>query len=212
MGRPGGALYLGSLFVLLVLLRVAHAVAPRSQTTKAKGSKQDRRRTQSASCTQGSDCPSGSCDCSSSSGRRLFGAPISSCSCAPVSPPPPPSPPPPSPPPPARFQFSSSQVIDGVTVTCASISNTATYTQCDGLVAQGYAGFQNGVACDGTWKSTNPSATDLIGFCQSLVGSSSTGHSFFYRCTTTASRSTWNAGIWGMQNDNGLVDGIKCMY
>ena len=207
----GGAL---KLLVQILLLQVAQAqtsVTKARPETKVAAKQQRQRRRAQAACTTASDCLSGICNCASS-GRRLFGAPVASCSCAPASPPPP-SPPPPSPAPaPPLFAFSSSQIINGQTVTCSSTQTTATYTQCTGLMAQGYDGFRNGVSCGPVWKITNPTGSDLIGFCQSLVGSSSSGHRFHFACTTSTTRSTWNAGVWGTATDNGKVDRVECHY
>ena len=53
--------------------------------------------------------------------------------------------------------FAPSQHLDGQTVTCDSVENTATYTQCNNLKIQGLY-MANGVYCAG-WSPLNATAT-----------------------------------------------------
>ena len=112
------------------------------------------------------------------------------------------------------FAFQASQTIDGETVTCSSTTTTATYTQCSSLTRNGYLGFQNGVTCGPMWQTTNPQGSDLIDFCQTLLGfpNPAPAHEFYYACGSGATRSTWNAGVWGTANDNGYLADIRCYY
>lgn len=116
----------------------------------------------------------------------------------------------PAPPaPPANFTFAGSQVIDGSTVTCSSVQNTATYTQCSDLLASGRY-MPNGITCGPAWSTTNSSYSDTQGFCQSLTGS--TNFEVFYTCGASVTRSTWFSNVWGTTFDNGYTQHVRCYY
>ena len=111
----------------------------------------------------------------------------------------------------ALFTFQASQVIDGQTVTCASVVNTATYTECDNLLENGLY-FPNGVGCGPIWSTTNSQYSDTVGFCASLTGASGTsGAESYYVCNTTQQRTTWKAHVWGTFMDNGYTQNVRCV-
>ncbi len=105
------------------------------------------------------------------------------------------------------FQFQLTQQIDGVTVTCSSVVNNAQYAECDDLLAAGLY-FPNGISCGPLWSSQNSPYTDLMGFCQSLTGT--TMFDVYYTCEQTKARSTWHAHAWGMTMDNGYAQHVRC--
>ena len=93
----------------------------------ADGKCTQRRRKLTSCSSSGSSCANGGvCTCSQS-GRRLFGAPSSSCSCSPApspsSPPPPPSP---SPPPPQLYAVGSNGLTCAMASTWLGSSNFCT--------------------------------------------------------------------------------------
>ena len=108
-----------------------------------------------------------------------------------------------------QFQFEASQTIDGMTVTCSSTDNTATYTQCNDLLAGGLS-FPNGVTCSSGWSNTNSSYSDTQGFCSSLTGSMQ--FSAFYTCASSTTRATWSNQSWGTTSDNGYTQHVRCYY
>jgi uncharacterized repeat protein (TIGR01451 family) len=110
---------------------------------------------------------------------------------------------------PAQFAFSTSQTIDGATVTCSSVDNTATYTECRDLQKDSLY-FPNGVSCGPMWSSTNSQYSDTRGFCQALTGS--TTFEVYYDCTETTSRATWYDHVWGTFDDNGYTRDVRCYY
>jgi len=109
----------------------------------------------------------------------------------------------------AQFVFQNSQVIDGATVTCSSVVNTGTYTQCNDLLASGRY-MPNGITCGPTWSTQNSQYSDTQGFCQSLTGSNS--FEVYYNCTSTTTRSTWFNHVWGTFDDNGYTQHVRCYY
>jgi len=110
---------------------------------------------------------------------------------------------------PAQFTFNLSQVIDGMSVTCTNVVNTATYTECDNLQVNGLY-MPNGITCGPTWSTTNSSYSDTQGFCQSLTGS--TNFEVYYACTPTTTRATWFNHVWGTFDDNGYTQHVRCYY
>ena len=107
------------------------------------------------------------------------------------------------------FTFSTSQVIDGATVTCSGVTNTSSYTQCDDHLADGLY-FPNGITCGPTWSSTNSSYSDTQGYCQSLTGSST--FEVYYTCASSITRATWYSNSWGTTSDNGYTQHVRCYY
>lgn len=110
---------------------------------------------------------------------------------------------------PDRFEFDTSQVINGRTVSCASASSNDTYTQCSDLTVDGLY-FPNGITCGPSWRFDNSSYSDTRGFCGSLTGNP-TAESY-YVCNSTRSRITWFSGAWGTTNDNGYTQHVRCYY
>lgn len=108
-----------------------------------------------------------------------------------------------------RFHFAPSQVIDGQTVTCSSVTNTATYTECDDLQQAGRY-FPNGITCGPTWSSENSAYSDTAGFCASLTGNPAI--QVFYTCSASILRSTWHNHVWGTVEDNGFTQHVRCFY
>jgi uncharacterized repeat protein (TIGR01451 family) len=107
------------------------------------------------------------------------------------------------------FAFDTTQTIDGKTVTCSSTDNTATYTECRDLQADGLY-FPNGITCGPMWSTTNSLYSDTQGFCESLTGS--TNFEAFYTCDFTQSRATWYNHVWGTNSDNGYTQHVRCYY
>ncbi len=107
------------------------------------------------------------------------------------------------------FQFQLTQQIDGMTVTCSSVVNTGTYTQCNDLKAGGLY-MPNGITCGPAWSTVNSLYSNTQGFCQSLTGSAS--FEVYYVCSSTTARATWFNHVWGTFQDNGYTQHVRCNY
>ncbi len=107
------------------------------------------------------------------------------------------------------FVFGDLQVIDGADVTCSSVENTDTYTQCNDLLADGLY-FPNGITCGPEWSDINSSYSDIAGFCSSLTGSEAM--EVYYECDFSQDRATWYDGVWSTAMDNGFTRHVRCYY
>ncbi|MFT5582967.1 MAG: hypothetical protein ACI9VR_000544, partial [Cognaticolwellia sp.] len=65
--------------------------------------------------------------------------------------------------------FQTSQTVLGKTVTCGSVSETASYTECSDAQVDGLY-FPNGIACGPYWSTENSSYTDHESFCLQITG------------------------------------------
>jgi hypothetical protein len=108
-----------------------------------------------------------------------------------------------------KFAFSTSQVIDGKTVTCSSVTQGGTYTQCNDLKVEGLY-MPNGVTCGPIWSAANSAYSDTLGFCQSLTGG--TSFQAYYVCSSSIPRATWKNHVWSTFNDNGYTQNVQCYY
>ena len=108
-----------------------------------------------------------------------------------------------------RFHFATSQIIDGRTVTCSSVTTTSEFTECDDL-QEGGRFFPNGITCVPGWSTVNSRFSDTSGFCASLTGSPV--FQAFYTCSSTVERSTWFNHVWGTFFDNGFTQHVRCFY
>jgi len=135
--------------------------------------------------------------------------------------PPPPMPPgaPPPPEPPANtvgtsnFEFKTSFVLLGKTVTCDSVAKpTGTSTQCNNFRVNGVVGFRNGYSCDNVWSSYGMGGgADANAFCRYLFGSSQASHWSYFTCGSSTTRSQFSGSSWGSDvNDNGYIQHIQC--
>jgi len=112
------------------------------------------------------------------------------------------------------FQFMASQLIAGMTVVCAQVTTTPTYTECDNLNVDypqyGPIYFPNGVTCSGVWSNTTSPYTDTGGFCKYLTGGS---FEVYYTCSDSTPRAIWKNNAWdGIDNDNGFSQSLRCFY
>lgn len=105
--------------------------------------------------------------------------------------------------------FRASQPIAGRAVTCASVDNDESWTQCNGLRVNGQA-FPNGLTCGLGWSSTASPHTDHAAFCVQITGS--TQFVARYECDTMQERVTWSGGSWGTRDDNGYTHSLRCAW
>jgi len=110
---------------------------------------------------------------------------------------------------PERFEFASSQKIDGQTITCSSFSSNTEYTECSDLQVGGLY-FPNGIDCGPTWSTTESRYTSHADFCELLTGSR--GFEVYYTCDTSQTRVSYAGGVWGTYQDNGYTQDIRCDY
>ena len=107
------------------------------------------------------------------------------------------------------IRFGLNQVIDGRTVTCASVDNSnSLYTECLYL-QQGGLYFPNGVSC-GAWSSSNSAYWDTLGFCRKLTNSLTGTIYVYYDCDTSQTRVVWNTSVWSTYSDNGFTRILRC--
>lgn len=107
------------------------------------------------------------------------------------------------------YEFSNAQRIDGFTVTCSNVVNTATYTECDDFLVEGRY-LPNGVNCGPGWSTINSPYSDHAGLCQSLTGSPA--FEAAYECGVTVPRWAWSAYNWSYFEDNGFTRSLRCYY
>ena len=105
--------------------------------------------------------------------------------------------------------FTESQSVLGKTVTCGSVTNTGTYSECTDAQVDGLY-FPNGIACGPYWSTTNSSYSDHESFCLQITGS--TQFEVYYTCASTTSRVTLYGETWGTTNDNGYTESIRCYF
>lgn len=105
--------------------------------------------------------------------------------------------------------FSESFSVLGETVTCGSVTNTSTYSECSDAKVGGLY-FPNGISCGPNWSTTNSSYTDHESFCLQVTGS--TQFEVYYTCDTSQPRVTLYGETWGTTNDNGYTESIRCYY
>ena len=110
---------------------------------------------------------------------------------------------------PRQFAFDLDQTIDGMPVTCSSVINNGSYTECQDLQVNGDY-FPNGVNCGPMWSNSPSPYTDHAGFCESLTGS--TTFEVYYTCSASVQRATWYAHVWGTTQDNGYSQHLRCYY
>ena len=110
---------------------------------------------------------------------------------------------------PDRFVFANTQEIDGRTVLCETVDNTAEYTGCNNLTVDGMF-WPNGISCGPGWSTSNSPSTDIPGFCESLTGSRT--FEVYLDCNSHRPRITWFSGGWGTHSDNGFMPHIRCYY
>jgi hypothetical protein len=106
------------------------------------------------------------------------------------------------------LQVQPTQRIDGNNVTCSSVVNTATYTQCNDLQVVGMH-FPNDVTCTPGWSAVNTVRTDNLGFCQSIGAASMEA---YYDCDGSFSRYAWNDHAWSSVNDDGFTRDLRYHY
>lgn len=105
--------------------------------------------------------------------------------------------------------FHASQTVAGAELTCASVVDTDTYTECIGLKVGGLA-LPNGVGCATGWVRTASPYTDHADLCARISGSR--GFQATYGCDSIQSRATWSGGVWGTRSDNGFTGGLRCEW
>jgi len=105
--------------------------------------------------------------------------------------------------------FAETQNYEGFPITCTSVENTGTYTQCNGIKADIYSP-PNGVLCLDGFSSTPSPLTDHGGLCNFFTGT--TNFEAYYACDVTQNRSAWNAHFWTFVMDNGYTRDLRCYY
>lgn len=111
----------------------------------------------------------------------------------------------------ALTSLALTQEIDGNTLNCESVEQTAGYTACSGITVGPLAGFANGVECGPGWRSNLALPEwDPQGFC--LVRTGSPNYEVFVECGSSMQRATWNDLVWGAVLDDSLVSALRCHY
>ncbi|MFN2425873.1 MAG: hypothetical protein ABR587_05450 [Candidatus Binatia bacterium] len=104
--------------------------------------------------------------------------------------------------------FQPTQRIDGNNVTCSSVENTGTYTQCNDFQIFGTY-MLNDAGCPNDWSSTNTEVTDNLGLCQSLGAASMEA---FYSCTLIMNRYIWQDHTWSNGSVGGYTRHLRCHF
>jgi hypothetical protein len=105
--------------------------------------------------------------------------------------------------------FSESQTVLGKTVTCDSVTNTSTYSECTNTQVDGLY-FPNGIECGPLWSTRNSSYSDHESFCLQITGSPQ--FEVYYACDTSQERITLYGESWGSSSDNGYTESIRCYF
>jgi len=103
--------------------------------------------------------------------------------------------------------FSTSFVLAGRTIRCASVVDTANASTCEGITVDGQR-FPNGIRCGLGWSAQASPWTDHGDLCSRITGS--TAFQADYQCSTIADRVTWVGGAWGVRSDNGYTQSLRC--
>jgi len=104
--------------------------------------------------------------------------------------------------------FQPTQRIDGNNVTCSSVENTGTYTQCNDFQIFFTPMFSD-AGCPEDWSSTNTVVTDNLGLCQSLGAASMEA---FYSCTIAMDRYIWQDHSWTNGATGGYTRHLRCHF
>jgi hypothetical protein len=105
--------------------------------------------------------------------------------------------------------FTESQTVLGKTVTCDSVTNTETYSECTNTLVDGLY-FPNHIECGPLWSSTESPATEHGDFCAQITGS--TQFEVYYTCDTRQDRVSLYGETWGVVSDNGYTESIRCYF
>jgi hypothetical protein len=105
--------------------------------------------------------------------------------------------------------FKETQTVLGKTVTCDSVTNTETYSECTNTQVDGQY-FPNHLECGPLWSTTNSPATDHGSFCLQITGS--TQFEAYYVCDTRQDRVSLYGETWGEVSDNGYTESIRCYF
>lgn len=110
---------------------------------------------------------------------------------------------------PPRAGFHETQTVLGKTVSCDSVTNTDSYSECTNTLVDGLY-FPNHTQCGPLWSTEESPATDHESFCLQITGS--TQFEVYYTCASSIERVTLYGETWGTVNDNGYTESVRCFY
>lgn len=110
---------------------------------------------------------------------------------------------------PEQPTFKETQTVLGKTVTCDSVTNTETYSECTNTLVDGLY-FPNHIECGPLWSTQNSPATDHESFCIQITGSAA--FEVYYTCSSRVDRVSLYGETWGIVSDNGYTESIRCYF